>query len=1029
MGVTLSASSNERGLYLFNFLTPGVYDLTARVSGFRVLKWDRIQLSVDQKATINMALEVGLVTEEVNVVADSEAIATSTAALGEVVSEREIVELPLNGRSPAALVLLTPGAADALQTPAGVRQGYTTFPTESGASVNGGRQGSTFYMLDGVFNMDNYHLLAAPFPNADATQEFRVVGNNFEAQYGFASGAVVSIVTKSGTNEWHGNVFEFLRNEKLNARNFFGGTRDGLKRNQFGASAGGKIIRDKLFIFGNYQGTRERLQRNSGNAFTPTARMLEGDFSGLDRQLVDLDGTPFPNNFISPTRFNPASLTILESIPRGTDPIGFVSMPGFSQIQDYHEFTTRADWFHSQTHRISGRTYWNDFGQPGQSGGGNLLNSDRTWDARFENYSLNYTWTISPSIVNNIVGSYGKLDSISETGLRDHNGEPICYSQLINVADPPNSPCSIEGFFAASFGFGQNYNAIVRDTYTLSESLSINKGVHLIVAGVDIMYQKWDLATDWQALPIVDFDGSVTGHDFSDVLLGRPSNFWQGGGQYQRINATQQAYYVQDQIKLRPNLTVNVGMRWEPWAPPAPASGRIGAFRPGEKSQRYPNSPVGLVFPGDSGVPDAGYEGGLGYFNPRLGIAWQPKALPRTSIRSAFGVSTSPIDYSTFNPTADTQPFSPVFSFRWTQVPGGIDFSNPWANFAPTGGESPFPPFPTPNEAPPGSAGFIGPVLFAGGFDRDFQLARTYSWNVSIQHQLKETWVLRSAYVGSQSSHLQLVAQRNPGLFAFGGARALYPDFQSVIENVSWGTANYHSAQFGVEKRFSDGLQLSSDFTWSKTIDGWSRGSQAFSGQGIANPFDLGASRGLSDYNVPFIWVTNWVYESPSLRGRSSVVNAIFGNWQLSGIFRLQAGAPFNIVGGFGNNASGSLVGGDRADYTGAPLNVKQGDKGDWILQYFNTDAFVQNAPGTFGNFGRNVLRAPHYTNLDLGISKNWRFQERYRVQLRWEMFNALNTPSFRAPTNSPSSAAFGRITGTGPVAARLMQVALKFYW
>ena len=298
------------------------------------------------------------------------------------------------------------------------------------------------------------------------------------------------------------------------------------------------------------------------------------------------------------------------------------------KMRDYHEFTTKFDFFQSRNHNISGRTYWNNFGQPGQSGGGNLLNSDRTWDARFENYSANYTWTLSATLVNNLVGSYGRLTSVSESGLRDRNGKPICYSQLIKVVDPPTSPCSIEAFNAVGFGFGQNYNAIKRNTWTVSDTLTKNVGRHLIVAGVDLMRQYWDLATDWQAFPIINFDASVTGHDFSDVLLGRPSNFWQGGGQYQRINAVQQGYYVQDQVKVRPNLTVNVGLRWEPYRPPKPASGRIGAFRPGQKSQRYPNAPNGLVYPGDAGVPDGGVEGGLNYWNPRLGIAWQPRPCP-----------------------------------------------------------------------------------------------------------------------------------------------------------------------------------------------------------------------------------------------------------------------------------------------------------------------------------------------------------------------------------------------------------------
>lgn len=1032
-GVSQTATSNDAGLYIFSFLNPGAYAVSATRDGFKTERHDNFTLTVDQQANLNFSLSVGSVTEEVLVSATAEMLNTTTAALGQVIGEKEILELPLNGRNPAQLVLLTPGAVDVLATGAGTLQSYTTFPTQSGASVNGGRQGSTFYLLDGVFNMDNYHLLAAPFPNADATQEFRVVGNNFEAQYGFAAGAVVSIVTKSGANTWHGDAFEFLRNEKLNAREFFGGTRDGLKRNQFGASAGGRLIREKLFIFGNYQGTTARRRVNDRITFTPTARMVDnGDFSSLlpRFQLKDyLNGQPFVNNQIPVSRFNPAVKTILDSIPRGAEPDGRVNLTGYSNVQDFHEFTTKGDYYVGSKHSLSGRVYWNNFGQPGQSGNGNLLNSDRTWDARFENYSANYTMTISPTLINNIVGSYGRLTSISETGLRDKNGNPLCYSQLINVVDPPNSPCSIEGFFTPSFGFGQNYNAIRRNTWTVSDTLTKNAGRHLIVAGVDLMKQYWDLATDWQALPIIDFDGTVTGHDFADVLLGRPSNFWQGGGQYQRINAVQQGYYVQDQIRVKPNLTVNLGVRWEPYRPPLPSSGRIGSFRPGQKSTRYPNAPVGLVFPGDNGVAQYGVDGSLNYFNPRFGLAWQPGFLPRTSIRAAAGIFTSPIDYSTFNPTSDTQPFSPVFSYRYTQVPGGIDFSDPWANYAPTGGKSPFPPFPTPNEAPPSSATFTLPVLFAGGFNPDFRLARTYSWNMSVEHQLTPTLIARAAYVGSETSHLQIVVQRNPGIFAAGGQRTLFPEFQSVIENASWATSSYQSGQFSVEKRFARGFQFMVNYTFAKSIDSASRGSQAFSGQGIANPFNLQAQRGLSDLHVPHVFVANWIYETPLLQGANGFMRHTLGGWQVSGIFRAQSGRPFSVVGGAGNNSSGSLVGGDRADYTGAPLNVQQGEKNDWLYRYFNTAAFVTNQAGTFGNTGRNILTGPAYSVWDLGISKNWRFQERYRFQFRWEMFNAFNTPSFGLPNANPTSTAYGQITARGAVPARVMQAAMKFYW
>jgi len=1027
---TSNALTSDIGSFNLPLLPVGNYDVTVKKEGFKTETRSGITLTADQIATLNLVLSVGATTDEVRVSADAELINTATAALGQVIQEKAIVELPLNGRNPASLVLLTPGMIDVLNTGGGVHQSYTTFPTEEGASANGGRQGSTFYLLDGATNMDNYHLLAAPFPNADATQEFRVVGNNFEAQYGFAPGAVVSIVTKSGTNQWHGNAFEFLRNGVLNARDFFQPVRDELKRNQFGGSVGGPIRKDKLFIFGNYQGTTERRRVGGSTSFVPSDAMLRGDFSGLGVPIKDPDtGQVIPNGFISPTRFSPAALKLAESLPSTTDPRGQVTVSGFTSVQNYHEFTTRADFYASSKHRLYGRTFFNDFSQPVQTH--SLLNSDRSWEARWQNHSVNYLWTVSPTVINNLVGSYTRLNSNSVSGLRDKDGKPICYSQLIEVADPPDSPCSIEGLFVGgSFGIGQNFNGLHRWTWGVNDSVTINKGRHLVVAGVDVMRQYWDLATDWLGLPIISFDGGATGHELSDFLVGRASSYLQGGGEYQRIRATQLGTFVQDQIRLKPNLTVNVGLRWEPFFAPVPESGRIPVFAPGRQSQRYPNSPVGLVFPFDPGVSDAGLPSSYSYFDPRLGLAWQPGFLKRTSIRAAFGIFSAPVDYSSWNHTADTAPFSPTYDLSaYNPDIGRIDLDRPWANYRPTGGKSPFPPFPTPSSSPPSDVQFVTPVFFQGGWDQNFKLARNISWNFSIEHSFASDWLVRGAYVGSEAYHLVNAIERNPGIYAAEGRRILYPNFSQVLEMTSQATSSYQAGQFTIEKRFSHGFQIQSNYTYSKTLDSASIGTLAFTGS-VPNPFDLGWNRGWSAFHRPHVFVTNFVWELPGLSQMNPLVKHVAGGWQLSGIWRIQSGRPFGIAPGLGGNNSLAQLGGDRADYVpGVPFNVQEGDKSQWLNNYMNRDAFQPNAPGTFGNTPRALFFAPRINTWDLGISKNWRFVERYRLQFRWEMFNAFNTPSFSTPNNNVSSPNFGRILSTGDVPPRVMQAAMKFYW
>ncbi|MGH7868519.1 MAG: carboxypeptidase regulatory-like domain-containing protein, partial [Candidatus Dormibacteraceae bacterium] len=280
-GQSREALASENGTYVLPLLPVGNYTITCTHAGFKSETHPDVTLTADQKATVDFALSVGRVTQTVEVSAAAQRINTTNGAIGQTLGEEDIKELPLNGRNPAALVFLAPGAVDGMKAQVFTRQDYTTFPTSTGASVNGGRQGSTYYMLDGANSMDNYSNLASPFPNSDATQEFQVITNNFDAQYGFSPGAVVSVVTKSGTNSWHGDAFDFLRNDALNARDFFAHSRDTLKRNQYGGSLGGKIVKDKLFIFGNYQGTTEHRIVNSTTAFVPNNKMLNGDFSDL----------------------------------------------------------------------------------------------------------------------------------------------------------------------------------------------------------------------------------------------------------------------------------------------------------------------------------------------------------------------------------------------------------------------------------------------------------------------------------------------------------------------------------------------------------------------------------------------------------------------------------------------------------------------------------------------------------------------------------------------------------------------------
>jgi hypothetical protein len=932
-GQSREALSTDNGTYVVPLLLPGNYTATCSHDGFKTETRTGIVLTADDKVTVDFSLTVGESTQTVEVSAGADLINTSTGAIGQVVDQRTIVELPLNGRNPAELVTLAPGAVDGLKSGGFARQYYTTFPTETAASVNGGMQGSVYYMLDGGSNMDTYHNNAYPFPNPDATSEFRVLTNNFDAQYGFSPGAVVSIVTKSGTNSWHGDAFEFLRNEKFNARDFFASSRDLLKRNQFGASAGGPVIKGKLFIFGNYQGTTSRRTVAGGGTagFVPNNKMLNGDFSDVctnaggtingtsglcsvaGGQLKDPDtGLTVPFNRFDPARFSPVAMNFEnQAMPRTDDPTGATPFTGRSNIQNFHEFTIKPDFYLSAKHHISGRVYYNRYENPKFGGNGNMIIADRSWLAPYQSYSGNWLYTISPNLVNNLVFSYGRLNSFSQPGFETKDGGPVCGKCMgMNIEEYPTTPANLilwtNGFWAT-----QNTNYINRHNINLSESVTWTKNKHTIAAGLDYYHTFWDLGTDWLADPLMGFDGRFSGSDFSDFLLGKMSFFEQGGGEFSQMTGSLWAPYVQDSIRLKPNFTLNVGLRWEPYLAVKPNLGRLPAFRPGQQSTRYPNAPEGLVYPGDAGVGDAGTRNTYNNFSPRLSFAWQPKALPNTSIRAAFGIFMAPGAYSSNNANADTAPFSPTFVINPGDIGGKpIPFEDPWSVFAPTGFKSPVPPFASPGYAPGSDATFVLPVTIVTNYDPNYQLGRVQTWNLSVEHQFAGNTLVRAAYVGSQSYHLFSSNESNPGIYnadpALSGRRLLYPDFGQITSRVAWGVASYNGAQFTFERRFSRGLQFTSNYSYSKNIDNVSAVSGGF-GSGFSNPWDSSFDRGLSSVHFPHIWTSNGVYDLPGFKGSNKFVQGVLGNWEVSGIYRLQSGRPFSITGGGGNQSGTNL--------------------------------------------------------------------------------------------------------------------------
>ena len=408
---------------------------------------------------MNFALSVGSTNETVTVSANQNLVETTDATINQTVNQEAVEELPLNGREPAALVDTAPGAVARTQSNAFVFENTCcTWPVPTGATINGGRMASTVYLLDGGLNMDSYSYAPAPFPNADATQEFRVATNNYDVRYGFASSGVVNIVTKSGTNQWHGTLFEFVRNNKFNAANYFSQQVSPLKRNQFGGSAGGKLIKDKLFVFGNYQSTIERLSQSGGSAFVPTNAELAGDFSSTPTQLINANtGLPYANNYIDPSTFNSVALRVQQSIPTTSSPDGLFYFPPIPYNDTFNEFTVRVDFFPNQKQQFSFRTFFDNFTEPGFSGKGDLLASHPSDASRYTSQTINWTWTPKSTLVNHLVVSLGKLNVTTYGDQIGADGKPVClpcYGE--KATDFPEFPPILQSFSVSGvFGVRQ----------------------------------------------------------------------------------------------------------------------------------------------------------------------------------------------------------------------------------------------------------------------------------------------------------------------------------------------------------------------------------------------------------------------------------------------------------------------------------------------------------------------------------------------------------------------------------------------
>lgn len=1019
-----SAITNSSGEYVFPSLPVGTYQITVTMSGFQTLTQRGVVLAVGQSVTVPVRLQVGSVQQNVTVTADASLVTTDSATLGQLISEQEVADLPLNGRYAQQLVFLVPGAANVTSNYCAANCEGGVFPDEQYAKINGAGANGVSYQLDGANYNDTYINTNLPFPNPDAIQDFNVMTDNMSAIYGGAIGGVVNVSLKSGANAIHGGAFEFNRNSRFSARNYFANSVSPLNQNQFGGDIGGPIIKNRLFYFGSYQGTRFSATNNGLISFVPSAAERTGDFSELlpGTQLVNpATGAPYVNNQIS---VSPIAAYILKNIPLPNGPKNTVNYNGEPTVQNTDEFLAKIDYDIGK-HHVSGHYFQHQYTQPlVMPPAGNYLEMTGSAETlRDRNISLIDIYTLSPHFLLSSYYGYTALDG------NTYAANPFTIADAgVNIAVPPQhgsgNIASLNLTIGGSFGeSGGVYGVWNRGDQSLREIATLTKGKHLLQFGGEAVRLTQPMSNTFQEGGTFQFTNNLTGNNIADFELGVVSNFIQGGGLYLDFTGINWSAFVQDDWKPAPRFTLSAGLRWDPWIPSKDSLGRVACFEPGApQSARYPNAPAGLIFAGshhDAGCPDAGIFADYGNFGPRLGFAYQVTQDNKTSVRGGVGYYYEPPNSLIYQQIVGVPPFAPVINLT------AVSFADPYGS---AGIANPFPAQFGPRN-PGSNATFPSNISFSQIQDPHLRLPMVLAWNLTLERELGQNWLLRAAYVGNDAHRLygtgdqeSGLLQLNPAIYIPGQSseantqqRRVYPNYGSIAEINSGVNSNYHAGQLTLERRFAQGLSLLTNFAWSKALDDFApQGSPYFTNTcTCGRHFDYGPSA--DDVNKVF--KINGDYQIPQFR-LPTAAGKVLNGWEVTAISSWQTGNPFTIFSGYDNSFSG--IGADRADLNGI-TNIKQAtishhSHAQSIQQWFNTADFAPNAVGTFGNAGKNALRGPRFFDTDLAAIKNTKIGERVSVQIRGEFYNALNNVNFGLPGNVVAygpGGGFGQITGT----------------
>jgi hypothetical protein len=1040
--------TDAQGQYVLPGLPVGPYRLEVTVSGFKDYAQTGIVLQVNNNIQINVPMQVGAVSEKVEVSATASMVETKENSISSVVDQRGINDLPLNGRQATQLILSLGAASygDAGDT------GSKTFFSSTRISVAGGQGNGTAYLLDGGDNTDAMSNVNLPFPFPDALQEFSVETSAVSSRFGIHPGATVNVVTKSGTNAFHGDLFEFLRNGDLNARNFFALSRDSLKRNQYGGTAGGRIIRDKLFFFGGFQGTINRSNPPSTSTRIPTTAMLAGNFSAVasaacgGKPLINpfANNAPFPGNQVPVGLLNPVSVkTATQYLPIGAaDQCGNVTY-GIPITGDENQYIGRVDWLQNTKHTVFGRYFVDTFKNPATYDGKNLLTTTQAGNLEMaQSLTVGDNYVFGPGTLNSFHATFNRR--------RDDRGptsipiNPTLLGVNMYSAVPNFLLFSVTGGFSTFCGTCApghfNVNA-----FQVADDVDVYRGRHQMGFGFNLVRVQNNTISGFQENGNFTFNGSRTNVPLADFMLGAPNDFNQTNATPNDLRSWIMSFYIQDTFKLSSRLTLNYGVRWEPTFSDPDKYGRgtsfsLAGFYAGQHSKVFPNAPAGLFFKGDAGIPDAMWNGKWTNFAPRVGIVWNPHGDGRDTLRVGGGILYD-VAETWYNERETTN--APVGTLLDVPNPvGGL--SNPWLGYP---GGNPFPQsqayFPT-----------------AGVYvNMPVNPHPTYvaNWNVTYQRQLG-TWMASVSYLGNKTTHLwSNGGEINPAIYTGASStvsntnqrRLLYlanptlgAAYGSINTSDDGAVAHYNGLLLSVQHRLSNSFTFNANYTDSYCI------SDADFGAALASPsnsqrFNRHADWGPCVFDTRHNFNTTLVATSSMKRG-NRFVNRLLSDWQLAPLVHVASGQPVNIITGKDNSLAGINSGNnDRPNQVlsdvFAPNPVCNNGRTPCV-QYVTSGAFVANALGTYGNLGRNSVRGPHNINFDVALSRMFRVTERLSLQARMDAFNVFNhtnfvgaispagtVASYSTFSNNLSSATFGRIQAAFD--PRILQFALKLYF